>query len=99
MRSPVASATARATAPAARLAAAARGWRLAGAVAALVVVCDQASKQIVVANVAADSKTRFFLGIDLTYTHNRGVAFGALGGRAVVTAPTLAPGAPLAVYF
>ena len=99
MRSPVASATARATAPAARLAAAARGWRLAGAVAALVVVCDQASKQIVVANVAADSKTRFFLGIDLTYTRNRGVAFGALGGSSLVTALTIAAVALLAVYF
>src|SRR5438874_51064 len=99
MRSPVASAAVHAPRHAARLAAAARGWRLAGAVAALVVACDQASKQIVVASVAPESRSRFFLGVDLTYTRNRGVAFGALGGSSLVAALTIAAVLAIAVYF
>ena len=68
-----------------------RAWRLAGAVAGAVVVMDQAVKQIVVSSVERESHTRFFIGIDLTYTRNRGVAFGALGGGGtVVTVLTIA---------
>lgn len=63
------------------------------------VVCDQASKQIVIASVEPDSHTRFFLGVDLTYTRNRGVAFGALGGSSLVTALTITAVVALAAYF
>jgi len=85
--------------PATHIAAAVRGWRLAAATAAIVVVCDQASKQIIVSSIAPESRTRFFLGIDLTYTRNRGVAFGALGGSSLVAVLTIAAVAGLAVYF
>jgi signal peptidase II len=83
----------------ARPSAIARGWRKAGIVAAVVFVCDQVTKQIVIASVERDSHTRFFLGVDLTYTRNRGVAFGALGGSGLVTVLTVAAVVALAVYF
>ena len=77
-----------------------RAWRLAGAVAGAVVVMDQAVKQIVVSSVERESHTRFFIGIDLTYTRNRGVAFGALGGGGtLVTVLTIAAVSGLAIYF
>ena len=77
-----------------------RAWRLAGVVAGAVVVLDQASKQLVLANVARGSRTNIFLGVDLTYVRNKGVAFGALGGGGgLVTALTLGAVALLALYF
>ena len=69
-------------------------------VAGAVVVLDQAAKQIVVANVERGSRTNIFLGVDLTYVRNKGVAFGALGGGGgLVTALTLGAVALLALYF
>ena len=77
-----------------------RAWRLAGVVAGAVVVLDQAAKQIVVANVERGSRTNIFLGVDLTYVRNKGVAFGALGGGGgLVTALTMGAVALLALYF
>jgi signal peptidase II len=79
---------------------AALAWRLAGVVAGAVVLLDQATKQLVVESVEPGSKTNVFLGIDLTYVRNKGVAFGALGGGGtLVTALTLGAVALLAVYF
>ena len=77
-----------------------RAWRLAGVVAGAVVVLDQAAKQIVVATVERGSRTNIFLGVDLTYVRNKGVAFGALGGGGgLVTALTMGAVALLALYF
>ena len=77
-----------------------RAWRLAGVVAGAVVVLDQATKQIVVASVERGSRTNIFLGVDLTYVRNKGVAFGALGGGGgLVTALTMGAVALLALYF
>ncbi|MEA2397865.1 MAG: signal peptidase [Thermoleophilaceae bacterium] len=77
-----------------------RSWRLAGAVAGIVVLLDQATKQIVVSSVERDSHTNVFLGIDLTYVRNKGVAFGALGGTgALVTALTVGAVVAIGVYF
>ena len=77
-----------------------RAWRLAGVVAGAVVVLDQATKQIVVANVERGSRSSVFLGVDLTYVRNKGVAFGAFGGGGgLVTALTLGAVALLALYF
>jgi len=77
-----------------------RAWRLAGVVAGAVMVVDQASKQIVVSAVARGSRTNIFLGVDLTYVRNKGVAFGALGGGGgLVTALTMGAVALLALYF
>jgi signal peptidase II len=77
-----------------------RAWRLAGAVAGAVVVLDQATKQLVVASVERGSRTNVFLGIDLTYVRNKGVAFGAFGGGGtLVTLLTAAAVVLLAIYF
>jgi signal peptidase II len=77
-----------------------RAWRLAGVVAGAVVVLDQATKQLVVASVERGSKTNIFLGVDLTYVRNKGVAFGAFGGGGtLVTVLTLGAVALLAIYF
>jgi signal peptidase II len=76
------------------------GWRFAIAVASVVVAVDQATKQLVVDSLDRGERTNVFLGIDLTYTRNKGVAFGALGGGgALVTALTVGALVLLAVYF
>jgi signal peptidase II len=80
--------------------AAARGWRLAAVVAGLVVALDQAVKQLVVHSLERGEHRNVFFGIDLTYTRNKGVAFGALGdGGALVTALTVGALGLLALYF
>jgi signal peptidase II len=76
------------------------GWRRALIVAALVVGVDQATKAAIVAHRALGESDNIFFGLDLTYTRNRGVAFGALGGGGspVVVLTAAALGA-LLVYF
>jgi signal peptidase II len=70
--------------------AAARAWRLAGVTAALVVVMDQALKQMVVTSLARGEREDVFFGIDLTYVRNEGVAFGLGDGGALITVLTAA---------
>ena len=78
----------------------ARAWRFAGATAGLVVVADQALKQIVVSSVARGEERDVFFGIDITYVRNEGVAFGALGdGGTLVVALTAAALSLLTLYF
>jgi signal peptidase II len=65
------------------------GPRLAGlaraaATTGLVVAVDQGSKQAVVGWLARGEQVNVFLGLDLTYTRNRGIAFGALEGGDVL---------------
>src|SRR4051812_14656500 len=77
-----------------------RAWRLALLAAAAVVLVDQVSKLIVVDSLARGEHVKFFLGIELTYVRNKGVAFGALGGGgALVTVVTVVAVVALAVYF
>jgi signal peptidase II len=63
-----------------RLAGLARAVATAGAVTAL----DQAAKQAIVGWLERGEQVNVFLGVDLTYTRNRGVAFGALEGGDVL---------------
>ncbi|MEA2473367.1 MAG: signal peptidase [Thermoleophilaceae bacterium] len=78
----------------------ARAWRLAGVVAALVVVADQALKQMVVSSIERGHSENVFFGIDITYVRNHGVAFGALGGGgSLIVVLTAAALLGLAVYF
>ena len=80
--------------------ASARAWRLAGAIAALVVAADQAVKQAVVSSLERGEDRNVFFGIDLTYVRNEGVAFGALGdGGVLVVALTAAALGGLLLYF
>ncbi len=63
-----------------------RGIARAVATAALVVAIDQTTKQIVVANIRPRELVDVVPGLDLTYTRNSGVAFGALADGGVVIA-------------
>ena len=71
-----------------------RAWRLAGALAAAVVVPDQAAKAAIEANLFPGEEVNVLGPIDLTLSHNSGVAFGLASGGGVrlvlVTALALA---------
>jgi signal peptidase II len=77
------------------------GWRKVLIVAGIVMIVDQLTKSIVRSTILPGDHRQVLAGIlDITNTHNKGVAFGALaGGGAIVAALTgLALGA-LVVYF
>jgi signal peptidase II len=77
-----------------------RAWRLAVVVAASVVLLDQVTKRIVVDSLSRGEHVDVFLGIELTYVRNKGIAFGALGGGGtLVTVVTVAAVLLLALYF
>lgn len=62
-----------------------RAWRFAGALCGLVVVLDQAAKAAVEANLAPGQNVEVVGPLELTLSHNRGVAFGlASGGGALL---------------
>jgi signal peptidase II len=65
-------------------------WRLALAVCGAVVLLDQVSKAIVRASLAAGQRESVVLGLDLTNTTNRGLAFGIGEGRGFVLVVTIA---------
>jgi signal peptidase II len=67
--------------------AATRAWCLAGALCGLVVIADQAGKAAIEANLTLGEKVDVLGPLQLTLSHNRGVAFGLAGGS----------GAPLVV--
>lgn len=58
----------------------ARPWVLAGALAALVLAADQVAKAAVEANLVPGELVEVLGPLELTLTHNRGVAFGLAGG-------------------
>jgi signal peptidase II len=68
------------------------GWRRALIVAGLVVMLDQITKAAIVANRMLGESESIFIGIDLNYVRNSGVAFGAFaeGGALVWVLTTLA---------
>lgn len=77
-----------------------RAWRAALLVAAAVVLADQVSKVLVTGSLDRGEHIDVFLGIELTYVRNKGVAFGAFGGGGTaVTVVTVAAVALLALYF
>lgn len=72
----------------------ARAWALAGVVCALVVAADQAAKAVVEDHLVPGQYEPVLGPLELTLSHNRGVAFGLAGGAGVglivVTAVALA---------
>lgn len=72
----------------------------AACVVGMTVAVDQATKAIAVASLDRGEEVNVFLGLDMTYVLNDGVAFGALsgGGVLLVTAISLAL-AGLVAYF
>ena len=76
------------------------GWRLALVVAGVIVLFDQITKAAIVATRALGESESIFIGIDLNYVRNSGVAFGALSdGGALVWVLTAVALAGLVVYF
>jgi signal peptidase II len=61
-----------------------RAWSLAGALCALVFAADQAAKAAVEANLVLGEKVEVLGPLELTLSHNRGVAFGLAGGGGAV---------------
>ena len=72
----------------------------AAAVVGLTVAVDQVTKAIAVASLDRGEEVNVFLGLDMTYVLNDGVAFGALsdGGPLLVAVISVALGG-LAAYF
>jgi signal peptidase II len=72
----------------------ARAWRLAGALAGVVVVLDQAAKALIEANLVPGEDVGVLGPIGLTLSHNSGVAFGLAsgGGTRLVLVTALALG-------
>lgn len=79
---------------------AARAWCLAGALCGLIVIADQAAKAAVEAHVTVGEEIGVLGPLNLTLTHNRGVAFGLAGGAgAPLVLVTLAALALVAYLF
>ncbi|HKT83461.1 MAG TPA: signal peptidase II [Solirubrobacterales bacterium] len=57
-----------------------RAWRLAGALCGLVVILDQAAKALIEANLVPGQVVDVIGPLDLTLSHNSGVAFGLASG-------------------
>jgi signal peptidase II len=70
---------------------AARPWALAGALTALVLAADQVAKAAVESNLVPGEYVEVLGPLELTLSHNRGVAFGLAGGAGLgLVAVTLA---------
>ena len=70
------------------------------AVVGLTVAIDQVAKAIAVASLARGEEVNVFLGLDMTYVRNEGVAFGALEGGGPVLVGVIAIAlAGLIAYF
>lgn len=69
----------------------ARPWALAGALCALVLAADQVVKAVIESNLVPGEYVEVLGPLELTLSHNRGVAFGLAGGAGVgLIAVTLA---------
>lgn len=61
----------------------ARAWSLAGVVCGLVFAADQAAKAAIEAHLVPGQYEELLVPLELTLSHNRGVAFGLAGGAGV----------------
>jgi signal peptidase II len=75
-------------------------WRRALALAGSVVLLDQATKEIAIAELAGEAPVELPLGFELDYVTNTGIAFGLLGdGAGLVVAITAVTLTALVVLF
>lgn len=65
------------------MSAAARAWAFAGALCGLVLLADQASKAAIRDHLVLGEQVGVLGPLELTYVHNKGVAFGLAGGAGV----------------
>ena len=68
----------------------ARAWALAGVVCGLVFAADQAAKAAIEAHLVIGQDVEVLGPLELTFSHNRGVAFGLAGGAGVKLVATTA---------
>lgn len=61
----------------------ARSWALAGALCALVLAADQITKAVVEAELVPGEYVEVLGPLELTLSHNKGVAFGLAGGAGI----------------
>lgn len=76
-----------------------QGWARALATVVVAFAADQATKQLADARLMRGESVNVFLGIDLTNTRNRGVAFGALDGSGAVVGLLIAAALILLVVY
>jgi signal peptidase II len=70
------------------------------ALVGLTVLADQVTKAIAVASLERGEEVNVFLGLDMTYVRNDGVAFGAFAGGSVVVIVLIAVAlSGLVAYF
>ena len=62
----------------------ARAWRRAGVLAGLVLVLDQAVKAVVESELLLGEEVDVFGPLELTLSHNSGIAFGLAGGGGIL---------------
>ena len=74
-------------------------WRRALAACGVVVLVDQATKAIVVSSLDVGQRKSLALGVDLTNTANRGLAFGIGQGRGFVLTVTIVALALVLAWF
>lgn len=75
-------------------------WRAALAVCALILICDQATKQAVSQAVLGEAPIELPLGFELDYATNSGIAFGLLqGGETIVIAIVVVALGGLVAWF
>jgi signal peptidase II len=60
-----------------------RAWRLAGALCGVIVALDQGSKAIVTSSLVPGQTVHVLPDLEITYVHNKGVAFGLAGGAGI----------------
>jgi len=79
---------------------AARAWRLAGALAILMIALDQGVKALVEANLVTGEQVDVLGPLTLTLAHNSGVAFGLAsgGGAALIALTVIALGFVVALF-
>jgi signal peptidase II len=65
-------------------------WLRAGAVTAVVIALDQATKAIVRSNVAPGDRDGVLPGVEIVHVRNEGVAFNQLGGGGTIVAVVVA---------
>jgi signal peptidase II len=76
------------------------GWALAGVVVLAVIALDQATKALVRSSIAPGGRSELLPFLSFVHVHNRGVAFGFLGGGGLpVLLVTFAALAALIAYF
>jgi signal peptidase II len=65
----------------------------------VVLALDQATKQLALASLERGESTNVFLGLDITNTRNRGVAFGALEGSGTIVGVLIALALVLLLFY